>query len=519
MLEELRKKLEASKPALTPPGSDDIWSYNFNADPLGCVPGFSRLGWMPGKRSRDIKESRLGLGFETLDRDTFDPKKIFPHLAQSGVKWARCQTGWMKTEKEPGVYDFQWLDEVADGLLKIGIQPWFSLSYGNPLHTPCEKYAEAWRLADGKLVLGWARGYVGEVPLYHGEAAMEAWLCYVRALAAHFKGRVTHWEVWNEPEWFWRLEAENMHTKLGTKRIAQDYVEFTRRSAEAVRSVIPEAKIIADVAQTGTTYIRELGKNGLGDVIDIFSYHFYGNVPEAFMLERFRHIEANIPKRGGKLEIWQGESGRASGKSALFAMPTEYNQAKYLLRRHVTDILCGAAMTSFFSVTDFLGYYPDGSDQFYGVIDARADRPKLAFHALRTLGWLFDGLELAPDLLVAFSPHSRQNFGSALPYNVMSGAFRRKGVPLFCLWTPEHVDISAQPVDGVVQVVTDEDAPLKDPIVIDPLRGAVWGVDPALLVKEPDGGGFLGAMRLDAFRVVDYPLFLTEASLFEELLP
>ena len=94
---------------------------------------------MPHKPSSAIASSPLSIGFETLDRDTFNPKDTFPWLAQSGIKRARCQTGWMKCEKTPGVYNFDWLDEVVDGLAAIGIETWFSVSFGHPVHTPAEQ--------------------------------------------------------------------------------------------------------------------------------------------------------------------------------------------------------------------------------------------------------------------------------------------------------------------------------------------------------------------------------------------
>ena len=68
------------------------------------------------KSSKDIIDSRLGLGMEKLDRDAFEPEKVYDKVAALGVKWIRLQSGWQKTEKEKGVYDFAWLDEQANSL-------------------------------------------------------------------------------------------------------------------------------------------------------------------------------------------------------------------------------------------------------------------------------------------------------------------------------------------------------------------------------------------------------------------
>ena len=45
---------------------------------MKCFPGAELLGRLPSKKSIDVNHSILGVGFETLDRDTFDPRKTFP---------------------------------------------------------------------------------------------------------------------------------------------------------------------------------------------------------------------------------------------------------------------------------------------------------------------------------------------------------------------------------------------------------------------------------------------------------
>ena len=166
--------------------------FNQEPDAMAFVPGARLLGNAPRKRSLDIPRSPLGIGFETLDRDTFDPAATYDLLGESGVKFARCQTGWMKCEKTLGKYDFAWLDDVVDNLARRGVETWLSLSFGHPAYTPSPVYDEMRGKAEreGTKLPGRPRGYVGEVPLLHGEAAMAAWLRYVAALCAHFKGRV-----------------------------------------------------------------------------------------------------------------------------------------------------------------------------------------------------------------------------------------------------------------------------------------------------------------------------------------
>ena len=88
---------------------------------------------MNPRASKSVAASPISIGFETLDRKMFDPERTYSHLAKLGVKWARCQTGWARTETVKGKYDFEWLDRVVDSLLTAGVQPWFNLGYGNTL--------------------------------------------------------------------------------------------------------------------------------------------------------------------------------------------------------------------------------------------------------------------------------------------------------------------------------------------------------------------------------------------------
>lgn len=486
---------------------------NYTQDPLADCAGLKLIGRMPHKPSSAIASSPLSIGFETLDRDTFNPKDTFPWLAQSGIKRARCQTGWMKCEKTPGVYNFDWLDEVVDGLAAIGIETWFSVSFGHPVHTPADAYEKAWKEADGKLVPGWPRGWVGETPYYHGEQAMAAWKNYVTALASHFKGRVHTWEIWNEPEWFWTHNGKVLALeKMPMRDRARDYTDFVRITAAHIRSVIPNANIAADVAQTATAYVNALHEFGLPEHIDTFNYHFYDSIPENGMVARFNHLRHAMTRKDGTiLPIWQGESGRAAGKSMLFSFPTQLGQARYLTRRYLTDLICGADVSSFFTITDFLCYYADGADQYYGIIDARKNEPKLAYYALQALGYLCDGIGRADDFCAFFTPSHRFEFGSIQAYNsVWAGSFRRKGVPVFAAWQTEHVDLSAQPIHGCLRTLAQGyETAFQNPIVIDPVRRNVWDASGIHTFSHEYGA--------DLFHtpLTDYPYIFTDLAIFD----
>ena len=79
--EALIRKL-ANFPILTCDG-ENVNLFNREHDPMEYISGVRLLGNMPRRRSIDIPRSPLGIGFETLDRDTFDPAATYDLLGKA----------------------------------------------------------------------------------------------------------------------------------------------------------------------------------------------------------------------------------------------------------------------------------------------------------------------------------------------------------------------------------------------------------------------------------------------------
>lgn len=414
------------------------------AEPLPQFDGFDlqALCKLTPRPSSTIQASPLSVGYETLDRQHFDPLKTFPHAAKLGVKWARCQTGWARTEKERGSYDFAWLDEVVDGLLKIGIQPWFNLGYGNPLYTP---------EADATAV-GWA-------PVFD-PAAMEGWKNYTAALAAHFKGRVRHYEIWNEPNItaFWKPGKPD----------AAAYTKLVQDTAPVIRQCVPDAVIIGCAfARMPLDYLETCLKSGLAGHVDVISYHPYREVPEAGYEEDVRNLRELLAKYGAAhLKLWQGECGcpsQAGGAGAL--SKTDWNetrQAKWLLRRILSDLRLGIDLTSYFLIVDLVGYR--GSTNWKGLLRGSDYTPKPAYFAYRNLCALFDAGTVRAD-----AP-AQVEAADGTP--AVTASFRRKGEPLDVYWTPADLTKDLPPQKVRVTVANKP----ASPALLDPLSGQVYRI-------------------------------------------
>ena len=343
------------------------------------VTGFKEISQLKTRAAKNIKSSRIGIGFETLDREMFKPEKCYDAIARAGVKWARCQTGWSRCEKVKGQLDFAWLDEVVENLLIRGIQPWFNVGFGNKLYMPDAPHDSA----------------VGCVPLYYPKETQDAWRRFASELAKHFQGRIRHYEIWNECniDCFWRPG----------KSSAREYSQLVEMTSAEIKAVDPHALVVACVAGVPNDFILGTLKAGIGKSIDCYSIHPYqGQIPEANYAVGIANLRHLFAKYAPHIKLWQGECGCPSQTLGhhdewlgLYNMD-ETKQAKWLLRRLLTDLALDFDYVSYFHATDLMeNEYRQANGQvrppvMMGVLHGKVYTPKKSFHSLSWLCSLFD---------------------------------------------------------------------------------------------------------------------------------
>ncbi|MBQ2710255.1 MAG: beta-galactosidase [Clostridia bacterium] len=295
-----------------------------------------KLGKLKIRPSAEIAKSRVSIGFECLDRDMFKWEPCIEPLAETGVKYARVQSGWAKTEKEKGVYDFAWLDAIVDALIAKGIVIWMDICYGNPIYMPGVLHPSA----------------VGCSPTLYGDECRTAWENYVRALVTHYKGRIGMWEIWNEPDGkpFWYPHDPN-----GT-----EMAELYMLTAKIVREVQPDAKVGCNIAGFSKEHRYELALiDGIDPAyMDFFIFHAYKRIPEVSHIHKARSFRKLLDARGfSHVEMWQGEAGYPSWAYKDHWMihegtDAERPQAVWMARRFFNDLKAGCTMSSFFQMAD-----------------------------------------------------------------------------------------------------------------------------------------------------------------------
>ncbi len=259
------------------------------------------------------KQYWWSIGCETLDRDFADFDQFKDYFVELGIGYARLQSGWAKTEKEKGKYDFAWLDHIVDGLIERGVKPWMCLCYSNPIY------------GEGSINLGSG--------IFTDKETVKAWNKYVEAVAKRYKGKIWMYEVWNEPK----------HTPENVEACANLYIN----TAESIRKhdkKVPIAAFGLHGLPGSIPWVKQVFESvkakGKADLLDILTYHTYYPCPEASEAP-VRELDATVKAIAPQMRLIQGESGCPSQLEYGHAMAnlewTEYSQVKWNLRHMLTD--------------------------------------------------------------------------------------------------------------------------------------------------------------------------------------
>lgn len=458
-----------------------------------------KIGNVVKKKSSEIEKSRIGLGFEKLDRGVFDPEKVYDKVEETGVKWIRLQSGWARTEKEKGVYDFKWLDDVVDNLLARGLKPWLCLCYGNGLYS--EDAAKIF-------------GAVGVPPIFD-EESKRAWANYVEATVKRYIGKIDLFEVWNEPDGHWCWKHGINLTEVG---------QFNIDTAKAIKKGNLDAKVVGGVmCKRSLRDMTEAFETGMGDYLDYVSYHQYTH-DESTVIPYVKALRSLCESYNNKIKIIQGESGsqsRSDGRGAVRrGCWTPLKQAKQLLRHTVVDLISGVEFASYFSCVDMIealnGVVGDAASYndfgYFGVLGVEFDengmpkdeyKPKISFGALQTLSSIFYNDYECCDVPVYRVPQeSPRIFG--MDCNdasiVQQGFSKPNGSKAFVYWNATNIMTA-----DYESTVTYDVAHLGDDIkIIDLMNGTVYKFSEDMIQDT----GF-GTFKLVNIPLKDYPLMIT----------
>ncbi len=443
---------------------------------------------------------RLCLGMECLDRFLWELPPAIEPISKLGIGTVRLQSGWARTEKEKGVYDWSAMDSEVDSLLAVGIRPWICLCYGDPIYYPGDP-AKSVRNPHPEMsffdpaIL--AASGLGLMPL-DSEEVLAGWLRYVEALVKRYRGKIRRYEVWNEPDVKAFFPAAD--------RWLEDYAELLRVTSPVIRAADPDASVIACTAQYRRFAL--LLDSGMADYADEYSFHAYSSLPEQQDDTVRTALRTIRDSRAPELKLLRGEAGCPSRNAVTGALSTmttsDIIQAKWITR-HITADLADPAlsMTSYFHAYEFL-HFTRHHHYYYGILRQDYSR-KPSFCTLQFIAHLMDATsEPAPDLSMRIIACLDGSHKVDELLRCRTKAFRRNGSPVFAYWYGEELRDDSPVFRAGAEFFPE--IPWENPVVIDPLSGEACAAEK----RSPT------SLRIP---VTGHALFLTEASAVCDLIP
>ena len=413
------------------------------------------------------KGSKLCLGLECLDRDLWEFEPAFPLIEKIGIKRVRIQSGWQKTEKTPGVYDFSWLDEIVDKLKSSDIDPFLSLSYGNKLY--CENKEDCPNLENGG---------VGHIPVKY-EREKRTWQAYVKATVEHYKDRISHYEIWNEPDCATFCCVDMPW--------ADAYIELIKLTSPVIRKIQPDAKIISCTVSADT--VKLLADRGLSDFVDIHSFHDYSHYPETSPGCAKANKLSYLKEKAPNLKFWRGEAGFPSyndpkSKGALSDVSvSETKQAKFLLRHLVLDISEELIeCTSYFHAYDFL-HFTKTHHYYYGVIRHEDLTKKPSYNCLQVLAHIFSGEVKNSEYKISFVKSRESDLNDLELLSLKTLSFEKDGKTFFAYWLPIKTEDEPVLKKGALTIPYIKE--MQNPVIVDPFTREIYSIsDDTVIIRD-----------------------------------
>ncbi len=217
-------------------------------------------------------------------------------MRRIGVKWFRMGIGWIWIERKRGEFTWESSDERV-GLLRSKGMAVMGLVSGTPEWARSETPKDEWRV--------WA----------YPPKDMKDLENFMAAAAAHFRGKVDCWEIWNES----CLDYFKVNPASGRPK-GEVFAEVLRAAHAGAKKGNPDCVVAVNpITNKVVPFLDEVLKSA-SDAFDVLNIHPYtGRVrigienvttPEEFGVIEFAHEAARIMKEKARgQEVWNSEQG------------------------------------------------------------------------------------------------------------------------------------------------------------------------------------------------------------------
>lgn len=285
-------------------------------------------------RSEDPYAYSSGYASPLFDNSLAVMEKRAAMAQAAGIKWERAEFKPGQANPARGQYDFSYWDKLFDILDRHG------LSY-----------------------LGLWSHYFPTYDKGYTQQCYDDYLDTLKVAAKRYRGRVTAWEIWNEP---------NIHFWSGPK---DDYAKLLNATWDILKAEDPQNRVVGfSMAGLGLDFIDKYVAQGVK--FDDISVHPYRGDPDerVFMADL-----ASVTNRSRGTRTWLTEMGWPTGCDRLTY--SEIVQAAYYARAYLTAAGCGAVHSIY--GYDFVddGFNVLERENNFGII-RRDFTPKPAYRGL-----------------------------------------------------------------------------------------------------------------------------------------
>jgi hypothetical protein len=323
-----------------------------------------------GNNALPAPSPQIGVQFHGLWNDYTDNQRnqVLDQFAAAHISWVRLDVSWAMLQPDNESTFSPWGEQFVDRVIRMAEQRGLRI------------------LVTFWLTPGWANGGAGERVVPRNPAD------YARAIewAAHrWAGRVSAWEIWNEPN--------NDESLIGADPVA--YTALLRGAYSAVHRGDAKAKVVfGGTVHNDDAWIAKAYAAGAGGNFDVMSTHPYQAVadqpPETAdngTAWRLTHVTAvrtlMVGNGDGDKAIWFTEFGWSSHSNSRGVANwqrgvTRAQQADYLIRTLKLVSSRYSYVTNVFWYTDRDGMADDAQNANYGLLAADST-PKPAYTALR----------------------------------------------------------------------------------------------------------------------------------------
>ena len=321
-------------------------------------------------RPREVPPDESCIGINIFQQQVWWYAHQAPMMAKAGVHWIRPWLAWENTWRMQEPQEGAWHPDALDAALRRMEK--FGLRYEYILFS-----APQW-------LAGGARS--GAPPADR----MDEWAAYVRKLVTRYRGRIKHYEVWNEPDLMWPET---------TRHQGEHYVQMLKATYEAAKQADPEC-VIHGLSHAGyEQWLRRVGELGAGKYMDLATVHTYA-APNEFVAHMSRRREIIDYYGMADKPMWVNEFGATaydfSPEYSAKMRCSEANQAHVLTANYAQALSFGPDTKAFW----FCTYDPrDPAHESQWTWDAGIGvlyigfLPKLSYAALAAVARQLDGKE------------------------------------------------------------------------------------------------------------------------------